>query len=206
MAGWVQRSEVEDGASDRNGDIRVRYLCDQHGQDGLQEGRAEGGASLPGSSEGLGTGVTGSQGWERAREAGWTGTAGPKVKSQVDEGWQVGHGQGHSQNVGIPTRHTCMHNRCVCQNEGRDHHPQGQDMRAWLGPGEGGSVKYGGQSRRGRSRVWRASLPGLRLPVPSASVCLGTPLPTCWYWRSASSSLAMRARSSASGWYVGGTW
>lgn len=34
---------------------------------GLQEGRPESGANLPGSSEDLGPGVTGSQGWDTAR-------------------------------------------------------------------------------------------------------------------------------------------
>lgn len=43
------------------------------------------------------------------------------------------------------------------------------------------------------------------LKQPSGA-CPWTCVPTCWYWRSASSSPARRARSSSSGWYEAGIW
>lgn len=56
------------------------------------------------------------------------------MRSQGDEGVAGGTSwQGLSQDGGIPTRHTCMHNWCVCQSEGWNHTHRGQDLRAWLG-------------------------------------------------------------------------
>lgn len=81
--------------------------------------------------------------------------------------------------------------RVSCSQVQSLHQRWGQE-RARQQPGRSGIAE-------GPPFPFYASPPSLRAYVP------GLPAPTCWYWRSASSSPAKRALSSSSGWYEAGT-